>query len=68
MAIVVYIDGSFIKHQILVKSVYVTVCNLNSVVSCKACAWRVLGMMLNLGKSGRRTVGPDCIMLDSATL
>ena len=51
LAIVVYIDGSFIKHKIPVKPIYVTVCNLNSVVSGKACAWRVLGMMPSLRKS-----------------
>ena len=47
----VYIDGSFIKHKIPVKPVYVTVRNLNSVVSGKACAWRVLGMMPSIRKS-----------------
>ena len=46
-----YIDGSFIKHKIPVKPVYVTVCNLNSVVSGKACAWRVLGMMPSIRES-----------------
>ena len=51
MAIVVYIDGSYIKHKIPVKPIYVTVRNLNSVVSGKACAWRVLGMMPSLKKS-----------------
>ena len=51
LAIVVYIDGSFIKHKIPVKPIYVTVRNLNSVVSGKACAWRVLGMMPSLRKS-----------------
>ena len=55
LAIVVYIDGrlvgSFIKHKIPVKPIYVTVRNLNSVVSGKACAWRVLGMMPSLKKS-----------------
>ncbi len=43
-AIVVYIDCSFVKHKIPVKPIYVTVCNLNSVVSGKACAWRALGI------------------------
>ncbi len=47
----VYIDGSFVKHKKPVKPIYVTVCNLSSVVSGKACAWRVLGMMLSLRKS-----------------
>ena len=51
LAIVVYIDGSFIKHKIPVKPIYVTVRNLNSVVSGKACAWRVLGMMPSIRKS-----------------
>ena len=40
LAIVVYIDGSFIKHKIPVKPIYVTVRNLNMAVSGKACAWR----------------------------
>ena len=43
LAIVVYIDGSFVKHKIPVKPIYVTLSNLNSVVSGKAAAWRVLG-------------------------
>ena len=47
----VYIDGSFVKHKIPVKPIYVTVRNLSSVVSGKACAWRVLGMMPSLRKS-----------------
>jgi hypothetical protein len=51
LAIVLYIDGSFIKQKILVKPIYITVRNLNSVVSGKACAWRVLGMMPSLRKS-----------------
>ncbi len=51
LAIVVYIYGSFVKHKIPVKPIYVTVRNLNSVVSGKACAWRVLGMMPSLRKS-----------------
>jgi hypothetical protein len=42
LAIVVYINGSFVKHKIPVKPIYVTVHNLSSVVSSKACAWRVL--------------------------
>ena len=51
LAIVLYIDGSFIKQKIPEKPIYVTVRNLNSVVSGKACAWRVLGMMPSLRKS-----------------
>ena len=51
LAIVVYIDGSFVKHKIPVKPIYVTLRNLNSVVSGKAAAWRVLGMMPSLRKS-----------------
>ena len=51
LEIVVYIDGSFIKHKIPVKPIYVTVRNLNSVVSGKACAWSVLGMMQSIRKS-----------------
>ena len=51
LAIVVYIDGSFVKHKIPVKPIYITVRNLSSVVSGKACAWRVLGMMPSLRKS-----------------
>ena len=39
------------KHKIPVKPIYVTVRNLNSVVSGKACSWRVLGMMPSLRKS-----------------
>ena len=39
------------KHKIPVKPIYVTVHNLNSVVSGKACSWRVLGMMPSLRKS-----------------
>ena len=51
LAIVLYIDGSFVKHKIPVRPIYVTVRNLNSVVSGKARAWRVLGMMPGLRKS-----------------
>ena len=51
LAINVYIDGSFIKHKIPVKPIYVTVRTLTSVVSGKACAWRVLGMMPSIRKS-----------------
>ena len=46
-----YIDGSFVKHKIPVKPIYVTVRNLNSVVSGKSCAWRVLGMIPSVRKS-----------------
>ncbi len=38
------------KHRIPVKPIYITVCNLNSVVSGKAAAWWVLGMMPSLRK------------------
>jgi hypothetical protein len=51
LATVVYIDGSFVKHKIPVKPIYVTLRNLNSVVSGKACAWRVLGMIPSVRKS-----------------
>ena len=51
LAIVVYIDGSFVKHKIPVKPIYVTLRNLSSVVSGKTAAWRVLGMMPSLRKS-----------------
>jgi hypothetical protein len=51
LAIVVYIDGSFVKHKIPVKPIYVTVRNLNSVVSGKSSAWRVLGMIPSIRKS-----------------
>ena len=47
----VYIDGSFVKHRIPVKPIYITLHNLNSVVSGKMAAWRVLGMMPSLRKS-----------------
>ena len=33
LAIVVYIDGSFVKHKIPVEPIYVSVRNLNSTVS-----------------------------------
>ena len=33
LAIVLYIEGSFVKHKIPVRPIYITVCNLNSVVS-----------------------------------
>ncbi len=71
--------GRFIKHKIPVKPIYVTVCNLNLVVSGNACACRVLGMMPSLKKSAtfaqtdswrrdRRLRASDCIILVSATL
>ena len=45
LAIVIYIDGSFVKHSIPgpVKPIYITLRNLDSVVSGKAMAWRVAG-------------------------
>ncbi len=46
-----YIDGSFVKHKIPVKHIYVTVRILNSEVSGTACAWRVLSMMPSILKS-----------------
>jgi hypothetical protein len=51
LAIVVYIDGSLVKHKLSVKPIYVTLCNLNSVVAGKAAAWCVLDMMPSLRKS-----------------
>ncbi len=51
LAIVIYIDGSFIKHSIPVKATYITVHNLDSPVSGKAMAWRVLGMLPDFKKS-----------------
>ena len=51
LAIVVYIDGSFVKLKIPVKPINVTLRNLSSVVSGKTAAWRVLGMMPSLRKS-----------------
>ncbi len=42
---VLYIHGSFVMHKIPVRPIYVTVSNLNSVVSGKGSAWSVLGMM-----------------------
>ncbi len=47
----VYIDGSFVKHRIPVKPIYTTLRNLNSLVSGKTAAWRVLGIMPSLRKS-----------------
>ena len=51
LAIVIYIDGSFIKHSIPVKPIYKTVRNLDSSVSGKVMAWRVLGMLPGFKKS-----------------
>ena len=51
LAIVIYIDGSFVKHSIPVKPIYITVRNLDSSVSGKAMAWRVLGMLPSFKKS-----------------
>ena len=34
LAILMYIDGSFVKHKIPVKPIYVTLHNLNLVVFC----------------------------------
>jgi hypothetical protein len=48
---VVYIDGSFVKHKIPVKPIYVTLLNPITVVSGKVTAWWVLGMMPSLRKS-----------------
>ena len=36
LAIVIYIDGSFVKHSIPVKPIYITLRDLDSVVSGKA--------------------------------
>ena len=54
LAIVIYIDGSFVKHSIPVKPIYITLRNLDSVVSGKAMAWRVLGMLPSFKKSATR--------------
>ncbi len=51
LAIVIYIDGRFIKHSIPVKPIYITVLNLDSSVSGKAMAWLVLGMLPGFKKS-----------------
>lgn len=51
LAIVVYIDGSFVKNKIPVKPIYITLRNLDSSVSGKAMAWRVLGMLPSYKKS-----------------
>jgi hypothetical protein len=50
-SIVVYIDGSFVKHKIPVKPIYITLWVLTTAVSGKTAAWRVLGMMPSLKKS-----------------
>ncbi len=55
LAIVIYIDGSFIKNKIAVKPIYLTVRNLSSAVSGKSLSWRVLGMLPALKK--KATVG-----------
>jgi hypothetical protein len=75
LAIVVYIDGSFVKHKIPFKPIYITLRNLNSVVSGKPAAWRVLGIMPTLRKSatwnrqtrGGRSAACGCIMQVSPT-
>ena len=54
LAIVIYVDGSFIKNKIAVKPIYITVRNLTA-VSGKCLAWRVLGMLPALKK--KPTVG-----------
>ena len=59
LAIVIYIDGSFIKHSIPVKPIYITVRNLNSVVSGKAMAWRVRGMLPSFKKSATPNESDD---------
>jgi hypothetical protein len=50
LAIVIYIDGSYIKSKIAVKPIYITVRNLSSAVSGKSMAWRVLGLLPALKK------------------
>ena len=55
LAIMIYIDGSFIKNKIAAKPIYITKCNLNSAVSCESLAWQVLGMLPAL--KTRPTVG-----------
>ena len=59
LAIVIYIDGSFIKHSIPVKPIYITVRNLDCVVSGKAMAWRVLGMLPSFKKSATPNESDD---------
>ncbi len=46
-----YIDGSFVKHKIPVKPIYITLLNLTTAVSGNAAAWLVFGMMPSLRKS-----------------
>ena len=41
----IVIDGSFIKNKIGIKPIYITLRNLDSSVSGKAMAWRVLGIL-----------------------
>ncbi len=63
LAIVVYIDGSFIKHSIPVKPVYIsniTMHILDSSVSGKAMAWRVLGMLSGFKKSATPNESDEC--------
>jgi hypothetical protein len=55
LAIVIYIDDSFIKNKIAVKPIYITVRNLSSAVSGKSLSWRVLRMLPALKK--KATVG-----------
>ena len=45
VAIVIHINGSFIRNKITVKSIYITVQNLSSSVTGKSMAWLVLGML-----------------------
>ena len=59
LAIVIYIDGSFIKHSIPVKPIYITVRNLDSVVSGKAVSWRVLRMLPSFKKSATPNESDD---------
>jgi hypothetical protein len=48
LAIVIYIDGSFIKNKIAVKPIYITLRNLDSAVSGMSMAWRLLGLLPSL--------------------
>ena len=59
LAIVIYIDGSFVKHSIPVKPIYITVRNLDSVVPGKAMAWRVRGMLPSFKKSATPNESDD---------
>ena len=57
LAIVIFIDCSFIKNKIAAKTIYITVHNLNSAVSGKSLAWGKLGMLPALRKKNHcRTV------------